>query len=842
MPLEMFNLFTSPRSSQNMQSAESPQDSPPPPFSPFAFPPPHSSHIPGEHGTPPAFAVPLRSPAESRQSVRDSGYLSPLSQTVVAHENNDPPPFPPPHSAHIPGEHGTPPAFAIPLRRQPEQRQSMRNSGYLSPLGSHTVVGAPQPEDRPGPPLEDRLENPAYTSAPYNPPPEGLGEGYGYGLGHQAPGFPQPSLEVFGIPVTDPYGAESPSYEKPPVASSSKSRHGSTSKSVKSTSKRHSTRTGPTPPPKEVVSSFVEASFSSETSSRQTPATPAAPAPKPAKHVPRKYRAALEAEYGSLPAASLLTLLISSSYECSRLRKALSLALERLREEGERTERAYGFAEELVGRITKLHSQKVEMRQALGDARETIERWRVEYDHVKGRVEEGETLMSRVKEELGETRRKEREARKEAWRAERDRVQVEAVEQGRRKGMADGYKRALAEARPQELIYTEELADELPEIPSVSGSNESDEEDDEVQTPVERQPSHSPPPIVGIATSTNSPPARPSLPPPSPQMLPPPSPQVETWTTEVPQADGRYSRANSAHGQGFATPPDHLIPHVGPDGKIIPMPPAHEFDTSMRAASPNRASNQNLPDDEPPRPSRGRYGGIAASTGSHARMTRPPGRAGSDSTTMSNMPMVAPLGRTDEWEDLGGNRHRTSTYAPAGRPVSTHSRQSRWERPVSYVPSFRNPDITPFDPGVTPSISAFQLPGVAQSGASVRTARTGKSRSRLSVANPDPEPEQSMYEGYGGGRAASDARSTFSAHVPVSTKPPANYGGGSGSHHGGPSRQPSTNYGGGGGGGSAYGGRPKSTYSAAPSQAGTQYSLNMAGMGRPPRGPSPGAS
>ncbi|KAF9009800.1 hypothetical protein BDZ89DRAFT_1078349 [Hymenopellis radicata] len=478
----------------------------------------------------------------------------------------------------------------------------------------------------------------------------------------------------------------------------------------------------------EVVSSFVSNSFSS--------APPPSPAKKKRRHNPQVY--------GELPRDELLEALIEAQYENKRLRGGLTLALERLKE---RTS-----AEDLVERIRKLHTQRANLKAQISDGREAIERWRIEYEHLRSRAQQGELRLSDIQSQLFDSEQRAKEARRDARREEMERVRREAIDEGRRQGMTDGYQQAVREVvRRRERPSLEEY--EEPEVPEEDEDEEEpepeEEEEDEGEpryyggrTDTDRSSTAA---IVAIPTHSNSPPR-------------PVTPAVQPWVVS-PTATAPASPSTSHH-PPFHTPPDNLIPLVGA-----------AFAGSMRA-------------------SKGRA------------------YADSDSTTISNLPITqdathqsTPIGinveaassrrsrqsdhvppasqfqlsRTDEWDQSVQPTYPASLaqhiqpYSANPDPTRPYYEPIPPDPPSPQQPEWKNPDITPFDPGLTPSIRRFErLPTGSRSRVNSLAGRDGHSvksgrsaRSRLSVVNPDPpspRPNQYVFPSQGPSRPQSQYR------------------------------------------------------------------------------------
>ncbi|KAF8905305.1 hypothetical protein CPB85DRAFT_924250 [Mucidula mucida] len=537
----------------------------------------------------------------------------------------------------------------------------------------------------------------------------------------------------------------------------------------------------------EVVSAFVSNSFSS--------AAPPSPAKKKRRHIPRSFRKTHEEVYGELPRDELVEALVEAQYENKRLRGGLTLALERLKEERVRTDTAYAFSEDLVERIRKLHTQRADLKAQISDGREAIERWRIEYEHLRTRAQQGESRLSDIQSQLLDSEQRAKEARRDARREEMERVRREAIDEGRRQGMTDGYQQAVREVvRRRERPRLEEY--EEPEVPEEEEDEEEPEAEEEEEDEGEpryyggrtdtegssfyaRPPaSAGPPPIVAIPTHSNSPPR-------------PVTPAVERWVmSPTPTASPSVS-----HHPPFHTPPDNLIPLAGAAGDIVLAPP-HEFAGSMRASSPNHVANLHLPSTNDKGKGRA-YAASDSTTISNLPITQdathqstPVGinvEAASSSHAMSHRSSrsrqsnhVPPasqfqLSRTDEWDQSAQPTYPAS-LAQHIQPYSTNPDPSRPyyepippDPPSPQQPEWKNPDITPFDPGLTPSIRRFErLPTGSRSRVNSLAGRDGHSvksgrsvRSRLSVVNPDPpspRPNQYVFPSQGPSRPQSQYR------------------------------------------------------------------------------------
>ncbi|KAF9040299.1 hypothetical protein BDZ89DRAFT_1060728 [Hymenopellis radicata] len=396
----------------------------------------------------------------------------------------------------------------------------------------------------------------------------------------------------------------------------------------------------------EVVSSFVSNSFSS--------APPPSPAKKKRRHIPRSFRKTHEEVYGELPRDELLEALIEAQYENKRLRGGLTLALERLKEERVRTDTAYAFSEDLVERIRKLHTQRANLKAQISDGREAIERWRIEYEHLRSRAQQGELRLSDIQSQLFDSEQRAKEARRDARREEMERVRREAIDEGRRQGMTDGYQQAVREVvRRRERPSLEEY--EEPEVPE-----EDEDEEESLSRPLShrssrrsRQSDHVPPASQFQLSRTDE------------------------WDQSV---QPTYPASLAQHIQPYSANPDPTRPYYEP---IPPDPPSPQ--------QPEWKNPDITPFDPGLTPSIRRFERLP--TGSRSRVNSLAGRDGhsvkSGRSARSRLSVVnpdPPSPRPNQYvfPSQGPSRPQSQYRAPSPRPASQYTTNGRAPSPSQF--------------------------------------------------------------------------------------------------------------------------------------------------------------
>ncbi|KAK0451301.1 uncharacterized protein EV420DRAFT_710664 [Desarmillaria tabescens] len=305
-----------------------------------------------------------------------------------------------------------------------------------------------------------------------------------------------------------------------------------------------------------------------------------------------RFRRERELIHGQASHQQLLRLLINQEYEANKMRKAMVVVLERLEQETQRASAAEEFSAQLVQRFQLLNEGRLKMHEELIEAKKQLEMYRIQYNHARSEIKRGEEVLETVS---GQLQNAERDAVRARSQCPQDRKQkravLEALIEGRRMGMLSGYaqaQREIGEFRPPQIAGTEEYESEEEEEEEFEEEEEEDEYEEPPQQAVPRTDTASsyyvvpapPQPVVYAA-----PPTVPSTHTVSPtgteEPLPPPSPSVREFHVEVPPAE----YPPSYHHPQYASAPDNFIPTLDASGTIS-MPPPHEWNSSMRAASP----------------------------------------------------------------------------------------------------------------------------------------------------------------------------------------------------------------------------------------------------------------
>ncbi|KAK0199624.1 hypothetical protein DFS33DRAFT_1387939 [Desarmillaria ectypa] len=301
-----------------------------------------------------------------------------------------------------------------------------------------------------------------------------------------------------------------------------------------------------------------------------------------------RFRRERELIHGQSSHKQLLHLVIDQEYEANKMRKAMVVVLERLEQETQRASAADEFSAQLVQRFQSLNEGRLKMHEELIEAKKQLEMYRVQYNHARSEIKRGEEVLETVSGQLQNAERDAVRARSQAHKTEQKRAVLEALIEGRRMGMLSGYaqaQREIGEFRPPQIAATEEYESEEGE-----GEDSDEEEEDEYEEPPQAVPRNDtaetfyfPPP--SRPTVHAAPPTVPSAHTLSPteteEPLPPRSPSVREFHVEVPPAE--YTQPH--HHPQYATAPDNFIPILDASGTIS-MPPPHEWNSSMRAASP----------------------------------------------------------------------------------------------------------------------------------------------------------------------------------------------------------------------------------------------------------------
>ncbi|KAG7441551.1 uncharacterized protein BT62DRAFT_483944 [Guyanagaster necrorhizus] len=344
-----------------------------------------------------------------------------------------------------------------------------------------------------------------------------------------------------------------------------------------------------------VVQEFVNETFaaSNESSTRSdllsspSQETGAVQRPKRRRNGPsERFRRERELIHGQASHKQLLRLVIDQEYEANKMRKAMIVVLERLEHETQRATAAEDFSAQLVQRFQLLNEGRLKMHEELIEAKKQLEMYRVQYNHARSEIVRGEDVLATVSDQLQSAERDAVRARSQAHKTEQKRAVLEALIEGRRMGMLSGYaqaQREIGEFRSPQIAATEEYEEEEEEGEEEGEDLDEEEEYEEPPRPVPRTdttesyyfppPPHAAPPTVPSAhtlspTETEEP-------------LPPRSPSVHEFHVEVPPAE--YPQ--SFHHPQYATAPDNFIPTLDASGAIS-MPPPHEWNSAMRAASP----------------------------------------------------------------------------------------------------------------------------------------------------------------------------------------------------------------------------------------------------------------
>ncbi|SJL16336.1 uncharacterized protein ARMOST_19857 [Armillaria ostoyae] len=344
-----------------------------------------------------------------------------------------------------------------------------------------------------------------------------------------------------------------------------------------------------------VVQEFVNETFASNESSTRSEllSSPSQDTGAVQRHKRRRngpserFRRERELIHDQSSHKQLLRLVIDQEYEANKMRKAMVVVLERLEQETQRASAAEDFSTQLVQRFQLLNEGRLKMHEELIEAKKQLEMYRVQYNHARSEIKRGEEVLETVSEQLQSAERDAVRARSQAHKTEQKRAVLEALIEGRRMGMLSGYaqaQREIGEFRPPQIAGTEEYGSEEEEEEDI---DEEEEEEYEEQTqPVPRTDTTetyylvSPPrPAVHAAPPTV--PSAHTLSPTDTEEPLPPSPSVREYHVEVPPAEDPLQ----SHHPQYATAPDNFIPTLDASG-VISMPPPHEWNSSMRAASP----------------------------------------------------------------------------------------------------------------------------------------------------------------------------------------------------------------------------------------------------------------
>ncbi|KAK0186290.1 hypothetical protein F5146DRAFT_125568 [Armillaria mellea] len=342
-----------------------------------------------------------------------------------------------------------------------------------------------------------------------------------------------------------------------------------------------------------VVQEFVNETFASNESSTRSEllSSPSQETGAVQRHRRRRngpserFRRERELIHSQSSHKQLLRLVIDQEYEASKMRKAMVVVLERLEQETQRASAAEDFSAQLVQRFQLLNEGRLKMHEELIEAKKQLEMYRVQYNHARSEIKRGEEVLETVSEQLQSAERDAVRARSQAHKTEQKRAVLEALIEGRRMGMLSGYaqaQREIGEFRPPQIVGTEEYESEGEEEEDLEEEEEYEEQaqlvprTDTAETYHVPSPSH---PAVHAAPPTV--PSAHTLSPTDTEEPLPPSPSVREFHVEVPPAEDPLP----GHHPQYATAPDNFIPTLDASG-VISMPPPHEWNSSMRAASP----------------------------------------------------------------------------------------------------------------------------------------------------------------------------------------------------------------------------------------------------------------
>ncbi|KAK0493553.1 hypothetical protein EDD18DRAFT_404639 [Armillaria luteobubalina] len=345
-----------------------------------------------------------------------------------------------------------------------------------------------------------------------------------------------------------------------------------------------------------VVQEFVNETFASNESSTRSEllSSPSQDTGAVQRHRRRRngpserFRRERELIHGQSSHKQLLRLVIDQEYEANKMRKAMVVVLERLEQETQRASAAEDFSAQLVQRFQLLNEGRLKMHEELIEVKKQLEMYRVQYNHARSEIKRGEEVLENVSEQLQNAERDAVRARSQAHKTEQKRAVLEALIEGRRMGMMSGYaqaQREIGDFRPPQIVGTEEYESEGEEE-DLEEEEEEEEEYEEHPQPVPRTdtvetydlPTPSRPAVHAAPPSV---PSAHTLSPTDTEEPLPPSPSVHEFHVEVPPAEEPLQ----SHHPQYATAPDNFIPTLDASG-IISMPPPHEWNSSMRAASP----------------------------------------------------------------------------------------------------------------------------------------------------------------------------------------------------------------------------------------------------------------
>jgi hypothetical protein len=154
-----------------------------------------------------------------------------------------------------------------------------------------------------------------------------------------------------------------------------------------------------------------------------------------------RYRRARERLYSTASSLELLHLLINEEYDLKQTRKLLNAAFDKLDSESQRTTEAEHQVEDVLARYRTANEEKVVAQQECARLREELSSCQMHLENAESELQWMQEVAQEMTEQRDQADAEAQKAKTVAWKLNKDRLISKALEEGRKLGFEEGFKR-----------------------------------------------------------------------------------------------------------------------------------------------------------------------------------------------------------------------------------------------------------------------------------------------------------------------------------------------------------------------------------------------------------------